>query len=225
MKIGLFGDSFADNTGCDIWWKDLHCHGHTVQSFGRPGSSLSFSAGLLWNHANQFDYLIWCVTSVNRVSFYFDDQDYHITNSFDGEINDSPVGQLKKISQQYLGEVFDTHGHEVMGTFAVHGALQVFSNLMIIPCFENPVYFMKEPGFNLFQLSNQETAHYFPKQDVHSIHSRYIDLRPGHMTEQTGRILARQVATAIDQGVKIFNSDYNDFPAPIEPLDRVFQPR
>jgi len=35
MKIGVFGDSFASNSGREIWWKYLETdYGHNVECFG-----------------------------------------------------------------------------------------------------------------------------------------------------------------------------------------------
>ena len=225
MKIGVFGDSFADKHFEYTWWGYLRDFGHTVTCFGESGSSLAFSAGLLWTHAREFDRLIWCVTNVNRVTFRHNDKNYHITNSFDALDNNKEVRKKQKISQAYLGSIHDTHGHEVIGYLTVYGALQKFPNLMIIPCFETPVYFMQSPGFNLCQLSANEAAFYFPGKDLYTIHQEYYDFRSAHLTPITHRALANKINDAINMNSSIFSADYNSFPIPVDlPEDR-FVPR
>lgn len=224
MKIGVFGDSFADRFAGNSWWDELKRFGHNVTSFGEGGSSLAFSAGLLWNHANEFDYLIWCVTSVNRVSFYHDDRAYHVTNAFDSLRQRTTVANLQNISQSYLQNVFHPHGHEVLGNLAVQGALKKFPNLLIIPCFATPVYFMEPPGFNLFELSTLEAQSYFPGQDLYTIFHNWQDIRACHFTCETNYYLATEISQAIDQGTKIFTSDYSNFSQPTQSLSEAFSP-
>lgn len=223
MKIGVFGDSFADRRARDSWWSRLSEFGHDVTSFGEGGSSLAFSAGLLWTHASEFDYLIWCVTSVNRVSFYHDDRAYHVTNAFDQPEQDSSVARLQGISQSYLQNVFHPHGHEVLGNLAVQGALEKFSNLLIVPCFATPVYFMESPGFNLFELSTREAQWYFPGQDLYTIFHKWQDIRSCHFTHDTNHSLANMISQAINQGHTLFTSDYSNFAQPIQSLSEAFK--
>ena len=48
MKIGVFGDSFADAKLTDCWFNLLASdHGHTVKSFGLGGTSIMYSAKLV----------------------------------------------------------------------------------------------------------------------------------------------------------------------------------
>ena len=52
MKIGVFGDSYADkNAGNDVWFNRLFLdYSHDVTSFGEMGSSIMFSATLIQEH-------------------------------------------------------------------------------------------------------------------------------------------------------------------------------
>jgi len=225
MRIGVFGDSFADKHFDDTWWAFLKNYGHDVHCFGESGSSLAFSAGLLWTHALEFEHLIWCVTNVNRVSFRNQDKNYHVTNSFDAIDEDINIAKKQQISQAYLQHVHDSHGHEALGWLAVQGALQKFQNLTVIPCFETPVYFMQEPGFNLCELSAREAQYYFPGKDLYTIHQQYYDFRSAHFMPSTHLKLAEMINTAVMSGKKIFSADYSSFPPPTDSVEHRFPPR
>jgi hypothetical protein len=225
MKIGVFGDSFANKYAHEIWWRYLSDFGHDVTSFGEPGSSINFSAGEFWTHGRDFDFVIWCVTSSNRVSFYHDRQAQHVTNAFESEAKDPVLHHLTSIAKQYLTEVYEPHGHEVVNHLAVKGALNQYNNLLIIPCFDMPVYFMSSCPFNLYKLSTIEAQFYFPGKELYDIYQHYQDLRPGHFTIATHKILAQKIWQAIDNRKKIFSAEYSEFVVPSEPLSKVFIPR
>ena len=137
MKIGVFGDSFAERRHTEIWWRYLRDFGHDVTSFGEGGSSIAFSAGELWTHHHDFDFLIWCMTSSNRVSVLYQDRFQHVTNG--DEIPDQDLGlglrHLRNTARRYLAEVYHPHSNEVINHLAVQGSLARFDNLLIIPCF------------------------------------------------------------------------------------------
>jgi hypothetical protein len=225
MKIGVFGDSFAEKNAKEIWWRYISDFGHQVTSFGEGGSSLDFSAGELWTHNVNFDFCIWCVTSSNRVSFYHNNESIHITGAFDSPGNNVELMTLQLLAHQYLTQIYQPHGHEALNCLAVHGAVEKFDNLLIIPCFDTPVYFMTEPKFNLYQLSTFEAQNYFPGKDLYDIYQDYYDLRQGHFTMTTHRTLAEKINQAINYNCKIFCAEYSDFFAPSAPLSTVFRPK
>ena len=59
MKIGVFGDSFADKNAEKIWWQFLQNYGHEVTCFGESGSSIVWSAKQIINAKNDFNFIIW----------------------------------------------------------------------------------------------------------------------------------------------------------------------
>ena len=211
MKIGVFGDSFACRDCTHIWWQYLESdHGHQVISFGEGGSSLGFSVEKIDNHHGEFDRLIWCMTTVNRISIWHDDRAYHNT----GTHKPAPTGdwlldRKLNIIHQYLVEAFDPHFQEIMGHALVGFMLQKYPNLMIVPSFATPVYFMQEHKFNLYHLCQKETQCLWPHQDPHSMINGPQDGREGHLTKTNQRILASLINSQL--GCPIFTADYNDF--------------
>ena len=57
MKIGVFGDSFAEKNAKKIWWQFLQNYGHEVTCFGEGGSSIVWSAKQIIDAKNDFDFM------------------------------------------------------------------------------------------------------------------------------------------------------------------------
>lgn len=211
MKIGVFGDSFADKHSKDIWWQYLgSVHGHDVTSFGENGSSLPFSADLIDYHQQHFDKIIWCATSVNRITFWHNNKAYH--NTGQGRVastSDIELNKKSDIVHQYLTQVFDFHFQEMLGHALVKFMLQKYPHLTVIPCFETPMYFQQEPGFNLYELCRLEIEHCFPGQDPVDVILSPRDRRSGHLTKTNQKILARLINDNLDSS--IFSTAYDNF--------------
>lgn len=211
MKIGVFGDSFACHNANHIWWRYLETnHGHQVTSFGEGGSSLGFSVECLDSHYKNFDRLIWCVTTVNRISIWHKDKIYHNTGTFKCKhTGDYLLDRKLDVIHQYLTEAFDFHFQEILGHALVHWMLDKHPNLMIVPSFSTPVYFMQEHLFNLYDLCKKEVQYIFPGQDAENIVNNSQDGRDGHLTDTNQRILARLIDANLDS--RIFFTEYDNF--------------
>jgi len=211
MKIGVFGDSFADKTCSHIWWKYLHAvHDHDVSCFGEGGSSLSFSVELIDFYHQDFDQIIWCATSVNRISFWHKDRAYHNTGtSKPTPCGDVAIDEKRKIIHDYLTRAYDWHFQEILGHALISYMLTKYPKIMIVPCFQVPVYFMKDPGFNLYDLCVLETQCFFPGRDASTVINSDLDHRQGHLTQTNQKILAKLIDANLGPG--IFSTSYENF--------------
>ena len=210
MKIGIFGDSFAEKNHTKIWWRYLESnHGHSVESFGESGSSLSFSMEMIENYSHRFDKLIWCFTSVNRISFWYKDRVYHNTGSKPQLSGDAVLDQRLEFVNDFIVLAFDWAGQERFGKALAEHSLRKYENMMIIPCFSTPIYFMEQHKFNLFDLCNLEIKHLFPGKDPAKIHCSDLDARHGHLTDTNQKILADLINQNLD--LKIFDTSYENF--------------
>lgn len=212
MKIGVFGDSFASKFESSVWWNYLEDNYNcSVECFGEPGSSLGFSVNLIQSHAMRFDFIIWCVTSVNRISFWHKDQIYHNTGQTrPNPSNDVILNRRRHIVHDYLtNDVFDWHFQETLGHALVWYMLNQLPNLAIIPCFSTPVYFMKEHKFNLYELCLKEIQACHPNVEPFQYVNGSRDLRKGHLCQPNQRVLAKFVKNNLVPGIMI--PDYNDF--------------
>lgn len=229
MKIGVFGDSFCDSTVGDNsvkWWHLLENYGHQVIGFGEVGASLIYTSEQIRDFAENFDFIIWTVTEPTRLSIKIDEDPeiLHFTRSDHSRYNSyrfKPETNLKiKIAIDYHKHIFDPEQHVFVGECIVRHFLNCYNNLMVIPCFYDP---LGHPKFNLWDLNEWEARFYFPELNVIEIYEQYIDKRPCHLSLENNQILAHQVAGNLNSG--IFQTEYDFFKPPTEPLDFYWQKR
>lgn len=234
MKIGVFGDSYAESGWKNrIWWRCLEQnHNHVVQSFGSGGSSILYSAKLIEQHASKFDFLIWCLTCPGRVTFEISDsldrhfgpnpqQYFHYTNKLlYNHVNLSPE-TIKKISvyNEYVKYIYNDDDEFLISASIANYFLTKYKNLMIIPCFQPPL----DAEFNLYNVCSNELKHYFPDHKLEDVYKDYQDLRPGHLTNTNNKILAELINQNLQPG--IFQTDYSNFQAPTVPITEVLEKR
>ena len=221
MKIGVFGDSFADKTWNrtnDIWWRQLATeYNHQVECFGECGSSILFSAMQIDSAAKKYDLVIWAVTTPGRFSLKDKTNTLHITHSQHSCSSSDPYVQKQiDICKDYLSHVFDWEQENFVGQSIVHSLQEKYKNIMILPCFPAPL----SATFNLYQLCEQEAQTYFPGKSISDIYADYQDLRPGHITFDNQCILAKLINDNLRPGV--FQTSYLNFTKPSQSIDRCF---
>lgn len=219
MKIGVFGDSFADKTWhTDIWWRQLGTvHNHQVECFGECGASILFSAQQINKSAKNYDLVIWALTTPGRFSLQDKIKTVHVKNSQDAHSAlDLHVQKQINICQDYLAYVFDWEQENFVGESIALHLQEKYKNIMILPCFPVPL----STAFNLYQLSEQEAQGYFPGKSIPDIYTEYQDLRPGHITLDNQCILAKLINENLQAG--IFQTSYSNFVKPSQSIDQCF---
>jgi hypothetical protein len=215
MKIGVFGDSFANKfSNKTAWWQLLKQYGHDVDSYAIAGSSINFSAKLIHQTHTNFDFIIWCMTTPGRFSIEIPGHDeiFHTNRVLthtgvkrsDGASNyiDS---QIIDACQLYLKYVFDPNFENLIGKALANYLLNIIPNLMIIPCFTPPL----ETNFNLWELCTKELQQAFPNMEIHKIYESWQDIRVCHLTTKNNQILAEIIASNLKP--EIFSTDYSNF--------------
>ena len=220
MNIGVFGDSFADKyTTKNIWWKYLSSeYNHNVDCFGENGSSILFSAKQILQHHTSYEFIIWCLTNPPRITIHHNDSAFHVTGRHHRVVKDVELQEKVNIAEQYLMKVIDVETMEFEGHCIAEYVRSKVPNMLIVPTFQTK-YIGKE--FNLFNLCQQESFAYFPNKSVADIYDDYSDLRAGHLSESTHRILAALISKSLHPG--IFTANYTDFPLPTESFETVFR--
>lgn len=223
MKIAVFGDSFCaeyetpplsfDPPLPPSWYRTLENYGHTVTTFGASASSILYSAQLLEEHANNFDFIVWAVTNPPRLSIKIDQPPYNlhftsIESHRDADLKDIE-SQLKcKAAQDYLKYLSNTHEQNLIGRALVEYFLNKYSNLMVVPCFKDPL----DAEFNLYDLCCWESNHYFPYTEFHDVCREYWDMRRCHLTTDNNIILGNLIAKNLSPG--LFQTSYDNFVLP-----------
>jgi hypothetical protein len=214
MKIGIFGDSYAEKTSGDsAWWRLLQKkHGHTVASYGTGGSSILYSVQLLRQHHTDYDFNIWCMTTPGRFSIPIPyTKEYFHSTRFMNTQGDmcSPIDHRVQVyidlCREYLKHIFDWQDETLIGQALANYMLDQIPNLLIIPCFNVPI----NNGFNLYELCEKELQALFPTQSVPDIYKKYQDKRDCHLTGVNNEILSDVITKNLKPG--IFYTSYNDF--------------
>lgn len=224
MKIGIFGDSFADRHLTQSWWNLLQTrHGHQVRSFGEDASSIFFSARILDIYANQFDLVIWALTESDRHTVMLDRDFLHLGpggyKSSNPDADRTVMKRLHTIYQQHLKYIFDRGETNFVATNIIENLRNRHTNVLILPCFFNPLH----QDFCLYKISEKESNHYLGIQDLAQIWRRHEDLRQGHLLPRNHEILCDLLQDNLEPG--IFQADLDLFVAEDGPVHQYFQPR
>lgn len=76
MRIGVFGDSFADRNPYnpespfqedESWIRVMEDAGHKITTYGKTGTSTYWSFRQFLAHHEQFDHIIFCYSSLHRI--------------------------------------------------------------------------------------------------------------------------------------------------------------
>ena len=228
MRIGVFGDSFAEKKWeRKIWWQLLKNMGHDVTSYGEGGSSIMFSALALEAHASKYDLNIWVVSSPARISFKRDYDDTYIhaiitRGAADLTDYDLTSRERKKleIAKEWITYLMEMDQEILAGESLAQWMMIKHKNLKLIPGVEDPLSAIK---FNLRDLSNWELSHYFSDDGVRKFYDRYIDRRAAHLIDENNRILAELINQNLNPGT-IFQTEYSNFMIPTVPFGQIGEP-
>jgi hypothetical protein len=226
MKIGVFGDSFAEKNAKDIWWQYLKSnHGHEVECFGESGSSLIFSARKLLEKFHEYDFVIWCVTSSMRSTVWhranYKEIAVHVSTAYHTTYDDPEIQRKIDATEQYLIHAWDAPDGEFTNACVVEHVQNKVKNLLLIPCFVAPLNCLADIKFNLYDLCQQETDLYFHGRSISDVYEEYQDFRQGHLANSTQTKLAELISKSLIPG--IFTADYKDFPKPTDPFEKIFK--
>ena len=221
MKIGVFGDSYAEKNCKEslIWWGILNqTTDHEVVCHGESASSIIYSAKKILEQYQDYDLVIWCLTQGGRQTVYFEDRPYHFAPGCNFKTASAFIQQkFMQYIDHWSSGLLDWENERFNGRNAVHYVTDVCKNVMVIPCFQEPL----ACDFNLFELSKKEAKFYFGEVDAEDFYNRYHDLRAGHLSPSSQKILASEIEKKLVPG--IFQTEYSKFSNPVEPVDKLFK--
>jgi len=115
--------------------------------------------------------------------------------------------------------VFDRKEVDFVATNVIENLMKRHDNVMIVPCFTNPLH----QDFCLYQVSQKESLHYLGHQDLGEIWCNYHDLRQGHLVPKNHEILCDLLQENLGPG--IFQTDLDQFVVEDGPGNLHFQAR
>jgi hypothetical protein len=214
MKIGIFGDSFADKRAKEntIWWSILaNKYDHDVTSFGESASSLVFSAKKVMARSNQFDLVIWITTAVGRLSLEYDNDSTHHFSIGRTDFAYQDIQNKYEIWKKYWQHVMVWEDEKLMGRALVEMVQNRCNNLLILPGFSDPM----DSTFNLFRVFQREVEMLYDGVFSDAFYEDYADSRVGHLSNQSHEILAGLLSHNLCPGT--FTADIDLFPRYLNP--------
>ena len=220
MKIGIFGDSFAHNRSDNptLSWPQILAKKYEVENFSEPGSSLYFSVSELIKYHEQFDKIIFTVTTPGRLLLQdeINPRKKFIPNYHNAVIkkqmfnNDHKMIKIINAAMDYFlyikNDEFDRFIHNLL----IDEIEKIRPDTIIIPSFKESLKTDKVSMFNI-QWKENLAWDYMPEV------ASFTDRRNCHLTEENNLIFASKVEEWLNgEPVIIRLSDY------VTPMNKEF---
>lgn len=234
MKIGIFGDSYANhyvgNTPEKSWVNYLEDK-YNITNYAEPGSSLYFSVEKFLEHHEKYDKIIFCITDRERIylpeySCFLHKTKQGLKKSRHLQFNflDSFADRIKKYNSSISNTNHTLKIIQIAKDYYEHvyndDANNLFYKLMIkeIKSLRTDGLFFDE---NLWQISRLELEHYQIEKILgKKWYETHTDYRSCHLTETNNLNLFN----VVDGWLQNLNFEISNlFKPPIEPLERYFR--
>ena len=220
MRIGIFGDSFADDVmhrdyaNYPSWVELLRTrYNMNVTNFAAAGSSLYYSFNLLKLNYFKFDKIIFVVTASGRITIpeyipIIDARTKHINSLFTAEhilANDWPpiTPENKKAveaARDYFLYLYDHDREQLFHDLMIERLQKMFTDKIIIID-----ALPKDIATGMISISNKEIS----GNGLDPMDFRHNDARMCHMTKRNNEIFAEKVVAWLNgQPVEINLDDY-----------------
>lgn len=203
MKIGVFGDSFADEfnmfrTDNMSWANQLRNFGYDITNHGKCASSLYFSYRQLLEHHSNYDKVIFLITGSGR--FYLDHLPEKLRHVAHGRVNylraENPNGENREIIvalEHYYTYLQNYNFENTIHQLLIKECKAVRPDALFISCF--PQY---AEGFNLNMVSEHDIVELKKNYDTENFIIN--DKRFCHMNDNNNLLVAKKIKTWLEGG-------------------------
>lgn len=193
--LAIFGDSYARKDGSDInekSWPEFLI-GYDITNFGDAGTDLWFSYNLFLKNYQQFDNIIFLVTSPHRLTLFnpnvkiYPNQNY-TTASIKLESATGVEKEQYKLIVDYYNLIHNNEKEEKLHQLMINSIKQLRTDAIVYPCFNNtwsneiPLYSITKFEDKLLGL-DKDTRNNFYRNKIR-------DSRACHMTEANNKVVA-----------------------------------
>lgn len=217
MKIGVFGDSFADRSNPHIekhgltvqnesWIVELENQGHKVITYGKYGTSSFYSFEKFFEQYEQFEYIIFCYSSMDRCpvlpkgletfSSMLQAEDLYTSQRYKGISNIELEKALVKIlmAKPYLHSP----------SFALYLQQKIFNDVNLY-CWDKNIRLVNVLSFETREkkLFNLDTRHFDVFYNLVEVSNRempdmkFADPRYNHLSKENNKILAHKLVNSL----------------------------
>lgn len=231
MKIGIFGDSFADDhnlwpnpyNGVGPSWIDyLRSKGHQVDNYAGGGSSLFYAYEKFLTTYQNYDKIVFAITNYNRYYVYVDEvnanwfnigQVEQILNSCTDKNKRNILESIRLYYAYIQDEEFQKFCHQLL----IKDIKKTHDNCLLIPCFEDSLIDRLMPLINI----SRHEANYWGLEEILPREEDVYDARKCHMCEENNLVLGKSVEKWINTG--IYELDERDFCNPTKNFEHYFR--
>jgi hypothetical protein len=224
MRIGIFGDSFANlkfEENTTPTWVDILSTKYSITNHALPGSNLYYSIDLIQKYHLEFDKIILVVTEPGRLKLSkwlsLEEQDQFVVGMSDSKVaNLDNFKDNKKLAYEaaaqyflYLQDnVYDNYIHELM----LKDIVRSKEDIIFVPAFKNSWH---GSNFSMHQIYLKENEYWNIDDDT--IRNEYTDIRNCHMTAENNELFAieaekwldgKPVHINLDDSVTTTNKDF-----------------
>ena len=250
IKLAIFGDSFAHDTGpqwLDKWadigpsWIDhlQYTNKYSITNFAISGTSIYWSKKLFDQHHTNFDKIIFVVTFPSR-RITFDKLPegckqtattfYNAASVFNIIENKKQFNSYNLIEKTFLMAVRDyylyiqnDHFDNTMHSLILDDIKKQRPDAILIPAFPSSIPSLDESGSStLLDISQKDTL-YFGLGEIMPNSAELHDARKCHMNEENHKILADQMIKFLQGDLVYLNK--NDFVNPVKDCNHYFRKR
>lgn len=227
MKIGIFGDSFADirkYNSTPNWIDLLKERYNKVQSFGLVGTNLYYSMKIFINQYKNFDKNIFVITSPYRIwanrfsispqsrQFFQGIDSIEARIDFEKKNNKDPQSLYTNIKileavQVYYSYIQNIEEENYKHRLMIKEILSLDPNTLLVPCYNTSMPNIDVGLFNIFEKENAAWG----IDDTTTV--RY-DTRNCHMTAENNAILSQKMISCIENNIA-FSLNIDDYVTPM----------
>jgi hypothetical protein len=224
MKIGVYGDSFANprqNLPGEVdisWWEWIAHQGYSVTTHGRVATSLWYSMKKFLATHEQYDAVVFAVTSPYRFTIPphdelgFPENFRHIAGMFNIEFYlkdaskgkmDSSIIKILNSARDFILYIQDTEWELYAHKLMVDEIMRIRPDAVLIPCFDSSLPDLQD-NIPLLRINWEENKSLGPdhEQQWEFLIRNYVDLRRCHMTEANNCMVGKKVLNCLESGEK-----------------------
>jgi hypothetical protein len=220
MKIGIFGDSFADCSWASHFqsgpgWPELLADQYNVTNHALAGTGLYYSYEQFCKHHKNYDRIIFVSSCVDRFSVYLPNADkiFHIVpgawnhSALIKNLNKNDLRILNAV-ENYVLYVLDPERELTFGKLMIDNICRMRNDVIILPAF--PIKDNLTTPLHLISVM-EEQYYNLSKINLNNL----TDIRKCHLTDENNLMVYKKLITAIDENRNSINIDTTDFKIPL----------
>lgn len=210
MKVGIFGDSFGDDThrldpSALSWIECIRQHGHNVDNFCKAGTNLWYSYKLFLQNHIAYDRIIFLVTWPGRVEINEKNmltalgRHWTVNNIFTAYENTKDADKKQQLTflKEYVINIYDEEKEAMLHSAILDEIKRIRNDSILYPCHSTSI--SNTDDLPLWDITEFEHSTMSGDNRYSVYKSRgFIDARCCHMTTPNHKIVSNMFIDRIN---------------------------